>query len=50
MTRVRRLTALRPSEGCVVDIVNHCCKLVACDDEDHLVGVPCLASGRVGGA
>jgi hypothetical protein len=24
----------------VVDVVDCCCKLVACDGEDHLVGVP----------
>jgi hypothetical protein len=33
----------------VVDIVDCCCKLNACDGEDHLVGVPCLASGGIGG-
>jgi hypothetical protein len=34
----------------VVDVINCCRKLVACDSEDHLVGVPCLASSGVGGA
>ncbi len=33
----------------VVEVVDCHRKLVACDGEDHLVGVPCLASGRVGG-
>ncbi len=33
----------------VVDVVDYHCKLIACDGEDHLVGVPCLASGSVGG-
>ncbi len=33
----------------VVDIVNHPHELVTCDGEDHLVGVPRHASGRVGG-
>ncbi len=34
----------------VVDIVNHCRELIACDGEDYLVGVLCLASGGIGGA
>ncbi len=34
----------------VVDVVDHCHELVACDGEDHLVGVPCLMSSSVGGA
>ncbi len=33
----------------VVDVVNCRCKLVACDGEDHLVGVSCLAGGGIGG-
>ncbi len=33
----------------VVDIVNCRCKLVARDGEDHLVGVPSLPCGSVGG-
>ncbi len=33
----------------VVDVVDCRCELIACDGEDHLVGVPCLASGGVGG-
>ncbi len=33
----------------IVDIVNCRCKLVAGDGEDHLVGVPPLASGGAGG-
>ncbi len=33
----------------VVDIVNCCHKLVARDGEDHLVCVPCLVCGGVGG-
>jgi hypothetical protein len=32
-----------------VDIINCCRKSIACDGEDHVVGVPCLASGGVGG-
>ncbi len=34
----------------IVDIIDRCCELVTCDGEDHLVGVPCLASGSIGGA
>ncbi len=34
----------------VVDIVDCCHKLVACDGEDYLVGAPCLASGSICGA
>jgi hypothetical protein len=48
MMRVQRLTALRPNGA--VDVLNCCCKLVPCDGQDHLVGVPRLASGGVGGA
>jgi hypothetical protein len=33
----------------VVDVINHRRKLVACDGEDHLVGVPCLMGSGVGG-
>jgi hypothetical protein len=33
----------------VVDIVNRRHKLVMCDGEDHLVGVPCLMGGGIGG-
>jgi hypothetical protein len=33
----------------IVDTVNCRRKLVSCDGEDHLVGVPCLASGGFGG-
>ncbi len=33
----------------VVDVINCHCKLVACDKEDHLVPVPCLMGGGVGG-
>ncbi len=33
----------------VVDIVNRHLKLVVCDGEDHLAGVPCLMGGGVGG-
>ncbi len=33
----------------VVDIADHHRKLVACDGEDHLEGVPPLASGSIGG-
>ncbi len=34
----------------VVDVlVNRHCELVKCDGEDHLVGVPCLSCGGVGG-
>ncbi len=32
-----------------VDVVDCCCKLIACDGEDHLVGVLCLASSSIGG-
>jgi hypothetical protein len=28
----------------IVDIVNCYCKLVTCEGEDHLVGVPCLTA------
>ncbi len=34
----------------VVDVDDCHCKLVACDGEDHLVGVPCHASGSISGA
>jgi hypothetical protein len=33
----------------VEDVVNCRHKMIACDGEDHLVGVPCFASGGVGG-
>ncbi len=33
----------------IVDMADCCRKLIACDGEDHLVGVPCLASSGVGG-
>ncbi len=33
----------------IVEAVNCHHKLVTCDGEDHLVGVPCLASSGVGG-
>ncbi len=36
-------------KNCVVDVIDCHHKLVACDGEDHLVGVPCLVSGNVGG-
>ncbi len=34
----------------IVDVVDCRRKLATCDGEDHLVGVPCLASGSIGGA
>jgi hypothetical protein len=34
----------------VVDVVDHRHKSIVCDGEDHLVGVPYLASGGIGGA
>ncbi len=34
----------------IVDVVNRHHELVACDGKDHLLGVPCLASGSVSGA
>jgi hypothetical protein len=34
----------------VVDVVNRRRELIACDGEDHLVGVPRLANSGVGGA
>ncbi len=33
----------------VVDVVDCRHKLVACDGEDHLVGVPCLTCSGIGG-
>jgi hypothetical protein len=33
----------------IVDVINCCCKLVVCDGEDHLVGVPSLVCSGVGG-
>ncbi len=32
----------------VVDIIDRRRKFVACDGEDHLVGVPCLTGGSIG--
>ncbi len=34
----------------VVDAIDCHHKLIVCDGEDHLVGVPCLASGGASGA
>ncbi len=34
----------------LVDMAHHCHELVACDGEEHLVVVPCLTGGGVGGA
>ncbi len=34
----------------IVDVVDCRRKLVECDGEDHLVGVPCLASSHIDGA
>jgi hypothetical protein len=39
----------RVVKNSVVDVVYCCRKLVARDGEDHLVGVPCLACGSIGG-
>ncbi len=33
----------------VVDVIDRCRKLVVCDGEDLLVGVPCLTRGSIGG-
>jgi hypothetical protein len=33
----------------IVDVINCCCKLVTCDGGDHLVCVPYLACGGIGG-
>ncbi len=33
----------------IVDVVDRRHKLAACDGEDHLVGVPRLAIGGIGG-
>ncbi len=33
----------------VVDVIKCLRELVACDGEDHLVGVPCLTGGSIGG-
>ncbi len=33
----------------IVDVINHRRKLVACDGEDHLLCVPCLACGGICG-
>ncbi len=34
----------------VVDLINCRRELVACDGEDHLIGIPCLTCGGIGGA
>ncbi len=33
----------------IVDVVHLPCKLVVCDVKDHLVCVPCLVCGGIGG-